>query len=112
MTVDDIKASVVKNFAAVDSASDAVDSASEAVDDASEAVDDASKASDETKEADGTEETQAVAVSKLKTVFNKASEMNDNAVEFMSLMLPDRVYLGNIDNMPKTADEIKLPESS
>ena len=38
--------------------------------------------------------------------------MNDNAVEFMSLMLPDRVYLGNIDNMPKTADEIKLPESS
>lgn len=85
MTVDDIKTSVVKNFAAVDSASEA---------------------SDETKE------TQAVAVSKLKTVFDKASEMNDSAVEFMSLMLPDRVYLGNIDNMPKTADEIKLPESS
>lgn len=105
MTVDDIKASVVKNFAAVDSESEAVDSASEAVDSASEA-------SDETKDADDTEETQAVAVSKLKTVFNKASEMNDNAVEFMSLMLPDRVYLGNIDNMPKTADEIKLPESS
>lgn len=105
MTVDDIKASVVKNFAAVDSASEAVDSASEAVDGASEAVDDAS-------EADNTAETQAVAVSKLKTVFDKASEMNDNAVEFMSLMLPDRVYLGNIDNMPKTADEIKLPESS
>lgn len=105
MTVDDIKASVVKNFVAVDSASEAVASESEAVDDASEA-------SDETKEADGTEETQAVAVSKLKTVFDKASEMNDNAVEFMSLMLPDRVYLGNIDNMPKTADEIKLPESS
>ena len=105
MTVDDIKASVVKNFAAVDSVSEAVDSASEAVDGASEAVDDAS-------EADSTEETQAVAVSKLKTVFDKASEMNDNAVEFMSLMLPDRVYLGNIDNMPKTADEIKLPESS
>ena len=105
MTVDDIKASVVKNFAAVDSASEAVDSASEAV------AEDAG-ASDETKEADGTEETQAVAVSKLKTVFDKASEMNDNAVEFMSLMLPDRVYLGNIDNMPKTADEIKLPESS
>ena len=98
MTVDDIKASVVKNFVAVDSASEAV-------------AGDAS-ASDETKEADGTEETQAVAVSKLKTVFDKASEMNDNAVEFMSLMLPDRVYLGNIDNMPKTADEIKLPESS
>lgn len=98
MTVDDIKASVVKNFVAVDSASEAVDSASEA--------------SDETKEADGTEETQEVVVSKLKTVFDKASEMNDNAVEFMSLMLPDRVYLGNIDNMPKTADEIKLPESS
>lgn len=99
MTVDDIKASVVKNFAAVDSASEAVDSASEAVESASEA-------SDETKE------TQAVAVSKLKTVFDKASEMNDNAVEFMSLMIPDRVYLGNIDNMPKTADEIKLPERS
>lgn len=98
MTVDDIKASVVKNFAAVDSASKAVDK-------------DAG-ASGETKEADGTEETQAVAVSKLKTVFDKASEMNDNAVEFMSLMLPDKVYLGNIDNMPKTADEIKLPESS
>lgn len=98
MTVDDIKASVIKNFAAVDSASETVDSASEA--------------SDETKDADDTEETQAVAVSKLKTVFDKASEMNDNAVEFMSLMLPDRVYLGNIDNMPKTADEIKLPESS
>lgn len=98
MTVDDIKASVVKNFAAVDSASEAV-------------AEDA-EASDETKEADATEETQAVAVSKLKTVFDKASEMNDNAVEFMSLMLPDRVYLGNIDNMPKTADEIKLPESS
>ena len=98
MTVDDIKASVVKNFAAVDSASEAV------------AGDDS--ASDETKEADGTEETQAVAVSKLKTVFDKTSEMNDNAVEFMSLMLPDGVYLGNIDNMPKTADEIKLPESS
>ena len=114
MTVDDIKASVVKNFAAVDSASEAVDSASEAVDSASEAVDDASEASDETKDAAGTDtgETQAVAVSKLKTVFDKASEMNDNAVEFMSLMLPDRVYLGNIDNMPKTADEIKLPESS
>lgn len=105
MTVDDIKASVVKNFVAVDSASEAVDSASEAV--VSE-----SEASDETKDADNTAETQAVAVSKLKTVFNKASEMNDNAVEFMSLMLPDRVYLGNIDNMPKTADEIKLPESS
>lgn len=105
MTVDDIKASVVKNFAAVDSASEAVASESEAVDSASEA-------SDGTKDADDTEETQAVAVSKLKTVFNKASEMNDNAVEFMSLMLPDRVYLGNIDNMPKTADEIKLPESS
>lgn len=99
MTADDIKASVVKNFAAVDSTSEAVDSASEAVDSESEA-------SDETKE------TQAVAVSKLKTVFDKASEMNDNAVEFISLMLPDRVYLGNIDNMPKTADEIKLPESS
>lgn len=98
MTVDDIKASVVKNFVAVDSAS--------------EAVAEGAGASDETKEADGTEETQAVAVSKLKTVFDKASEMNDNAVEFMSLMLPDRVYLGNIDNMPKTADEIKLPESS
>lgn len=98
MTVDDIKASVVKNFAAVDSASEAV-------------AEDAST-SDETKEADDAEETQAVAVSKLKTVFDKASEMNDNAVEFMSLMLPDRVYLGNIDNMPKTADEIKLPESS
>ena len=98
MTVDDIKASVVKNFAAVDSASEAV-------------AGDAS-ASDETKEADGTDQTQAVAVSKLKTVFDKVSEMNDNAVEFMSLMLPDRVYLGNIDNMPKTADEIKLPESS
>lgn len=100
MTVDDIKASVVKNFAAVDSAS--------------EAVAENAGASDETKEADGTgtEQTQAVAVSKLKTVFDKASEMNDNAVEFMSLMLPDRVYLGNIDNMPKTADEIKLPESS
>lgn len=98
MTVDDIKASVVKNFAAVDSASEAVDSVSEA--------------SDETKEADNTAETQAVAVSKLKTAFDKASEMNDKAVEFMSLMLPDRVYLGNIDNMPKTADEIKLPESS
>lgn len=98
MTVDDIKASVVKNFAAVDSAS--------------EAVAEATGASDETKDADGTGETQAVAVSKLKTVFDKASEMNDNAVEFMSLMLPDRVYLGNIDNMPKTADEIKLPESS
>lgn len=98
MTVDDIKASVVKNFAAVDSAS--------------EAVDEDAEAQGETKEADATEETQAVAVSKLKTVFNKASEMNDNAVEFMSLMLPDRVYLGNIDNMPKTADEIKLPESS
>lgn len=98
MTVDDIKASVVKNFAAVDGASEAV-------------AEDAA-ASDETKEADATEETQAVAVSKLKTVFNKASEMNDNAVEFMSLMLPDKVYLGNIDNMPKTADEIKLPESS
>jgi len=92
MTVDDIKASVVKNFAAVDSAREAV------------AKDDS--------EAAGAEETQAVAVSKLKTVFDKASEMNDNAVEFMSLMLPDRVYLGNIDNMPKTADEIKLPESS
>lgn len=112
MTVDDIKASVVKNFAAVDSASEAVDSASEAAASESEAVDDASEASDETKEADNTAETQAVAVSKLKTVFDKASEMNDNAVEFMSLMLPDRVYLGNIDNMPKTADEIKLPESS
>lgn len=98
MTVDDIKASVVKNFAAVDSASEAV-------------AEDA-EASGETKEADATEETQAVAVSKLKTVFDKASEMNDNAVEFMSLMLPDRVYLENIDNMPKTADEIKLPESS
>ena len=98
MTVDDIKASVVKNFVAVDSASEAV-------------AGDAS-ASDETKEADGTDQTQAVAVSKLKTVFDKASEMNDNAVEFMSLMLPDRLYLGNIDNMPKTADEIKLPESS
>lgn len=98
MTVDDIKASVVKNFAAVDNASEAA------------AEDDG--ASDETKEAAGTAETQAVAVSKLKTVFDKASEMNDNAVEFMSLMLPDRVYLGNIDNMPKTADEIKLPESS
>lgn len=98
MTVDDIKASVVKNFAAVDSAS--------------EAVAENAGASDETKEADGTEETQAVAVSKLKTVFDKASEMNDNAIEFMSLMLPDRVYLGNIDNMPKTADEVKLPESS
>ena len=98
MTVDDIKASVVKNFVAVDSASEAV------------AEDDA--ASDETKNADDTGETQAVAVSKLKTVFDKASEMNNNAVEFMSLMLPDRVYLGNIDNMPKTADEIKLPESS
>lgn len=98
MTVDDIKASVVKNFAAVDSAS--------------EAVAEADGTSNETKEADATEETQAVAVSKLKTVFDKASEMNDNAVEFMSLMLPDRVYLGNIDNMPKTADEIKLPESS
>lgn len=98
MTIDDIKASVVKNFAAVDGASEAV-------------AEDAA-ASDETKEADATEETQAVAVSKLKTVFNKASEMNDNAVEFMSLMLPDKVYLGNIDNMPKTADEIKLPESS
>lgn len=96
MTVDDIKASVVKNFAAVDSASEAV----------------AEDASDETGEAAGAEETQAVAVSKLKTIFDKASEMNDNAVEFMSLMLPDRVYLGNIDNMPKTADEIKLPESS
>lgn len=96
MTVDDIKASVVKNFAAVDSASEAV----------------AEDASDEPKEAAGAEETQAVAVSKLKAVFNKASEMNDNAVEFMSLMIPDRVYLGNIDNMPKTADEIKLPESS
>lgn len=106
MTADDIKASVVKNFAAVDSASEAVDSASEAVANESEAVDSASEASDETKE------TQAVAVSKLKTVFDKASEMNDNAVEFMSLMLPDRVYLGNVDNMPKTADEIKLPESS
>lgn len=105
MTVDDIKASVVKNFAGVDSASETVASESEAVDSASEA-------SDETKEADDTEKTQAVAVSKLKTVFDKASEMNDNAVEFMSLMLPDRVYLGNIDNMPKTADEIKLPESS
>lgn len=98
MTVDDIKASVVKNFVAVDGASEAV-------------TKDAST-SDETKDADGTDETQAVAVSKLKTVFDKASEMNDNAVEFMSLMLPDRVYLGNIDNMPKTADEIKLPESS
>lgn len=98
MTVDDIKASVVKNFVAVDGASEAV------------AEDDA--ASDETKNADDTGETQAVAISKLKTVFDKASEMNDNAVEFMSLMLPDRVYLGNIDNMPKTADEIKLPESS
>lgn len=100
MTVDDIKTSVVKNFVAVDGAS--------------EAVAENAGASDETKEADGTgtEQTQAVAVSKLKTVFNKASEMNDNAVEFMSLMLPDRVYLGNIDNMPKTADEIKLPESS
>lgn len=100
MTVDDIKASVVKNFVAVDGSSEAV-------------AEDA-EASDETKEADGTDtgETQAVAVSKLKTVFDKASEMNDNAVEFMSLMLPDRVYLGNIDNMPKTADEIKLPESS
>lgn len=96
MTVDDIKASVVKNFAAVDSASGAV----------------AEDASNETKEADATEETQEVAVSKLKTVFDKASEMNDNAVEFMSLMLPDRVYLGNIDNMPKTADEIKLPEGN
>lgn len=112
MTVDDIKASVVKNFAAVDSASETVDGASEAVDSASEAVESASETSDETKEADNTAETQAVAVSKLKTVFDKASEMNDNAVEFMSLMLPDRVYLGNIDNMPKTADEIKLPESS
>lgn len=100
MTVDDIKASVVKNFAAVDSTSEAV---------AEEA-----STSAETKNADGTDtgETQAVAVSKLKTVFDKASEMNDNAVEFMSLMLPNRVYLGNIDNMPKTADEIKLPESS
>lgn len=98
MTVDDIKASVVKNFAAVDSASEAV------AEDASEDQEDS--------EADATEETQAVAVSKLKTVFDKALEMNDNAVEFMSLMLPDRVYLGNIDNMPKTADEIKLPESS
>lgn len=98
MTVDDIKASVVKNFAAVDSAS--------------EAVAEATGASDKTKDADGTDETQAVAVSKLKAVFDKTSEMNDNAVEFMSLMLPDRVYLGNIDNMPKTADEIKLPESS
>ena len=96
MTVDDIKASVVKNFAAVDNASEAA----------------AEDVSEETEEADGAEETQAVAVSKLKTVFDKASEMNDNAVEFMSLMLPDRVYLGNIDNMPKTADEIKLPESS
>lgn len=92
MTVDDIKASVVKNFVAVDSASEAV--------------------AEGASEASGAEETQAVAVSKLKTVFDKASEMNDNAVEFMSLMLPDRVYLGNIDNMPKTADEIKLPESS
>lgn len=100
MTADDIKASVVKNFAAVDSASEAV---------AEEA-----STSAETKNADGTDtgETQAVAVSKLKTVFDKAQEMNDNAVEFISLMLPDRVYLGNIDNMPKTADEIKLPESS
>lgn len=98
MTVDDIKASVVKNFAAVDSVSEAV------AEDASEAQ--------ENSEAAGAEKTQAVAVSKLKTVFDKASEMNDNAVEFMSLMLPDRVYLGNIDNMPKTADEIKLPESS
>lgn len=98
MTVDDIKASVVKNFVAVDSASEAVAKDAEA--------------QDETKEADATDETQAVAVSKLKTVFDKASEMNDNAVEFMSLMLPDRVYLGNIDNMPKTADEIKLPENS
>lgn len=101
MTVDDIKDSVVKNFAAVDGASEAV---------AKDAA--ASEAEGETDEAEGTEETQAVAVSKLKTVFDKASEMNDNAVEFMSLMLPDRVYLGNIDNMPKTADEIKLPESS
>ena len=108
MTVDDIKASVVKNFAAVDSASEAVASESEAVASESEAVAEDAGAS----EADGAEETQAVAVSKLKTVFDKASEMNDNAVEFMSLMLPDRVYLGNIDNMPKTADEIKLPESS
>lgn len=98
MTVDDIKTSVVKNFVAVDGAS--------------EAVAEDTGASDETKDADGTDETQAVAVSKLKAVFDKASEMNDNAVEFMSLMLPDRVYLGNIDNMPKTADEIKLPESS
>ena len=98
MTIDDIKASVVKNFAAVDSASEAV------AEDASEAQ--------ENSEAAGAEKTQAVAVSKLKTVFDKASEMNDNAVEFMSLMLPDRVYLGNIDNMPKTADEVKLPESS
>lgn len=96
MTVDDIKASVVKNFVAVDGASEAV----------------AGDASDEPKEADATEETQAVAVSKLKTVFDKALEMNDDAIEFMSLMLPDRVYLGNIDNMPKTADEIKLPENS
>lgn len=96
MTVGDIKASVVKNFVAVDSASEAV----------------AEDASDKTEEAAGDEETQAVAVSKLKTVFDKTSEMNDNAVEFMSLMLPDRVYLGNIDNMPKTADEMKLPESS
>lgn len=98
MTVDDIKASVVKNFAAVDSASEAV------AENASEAQKDS--------EAAGADGTQAVAVSKLKKVFDKASEMNDNAVEFMSLMLPDRVYLGNIDNMPKTADEIKLPESS
>ena len=98
MTVDDIKTSVVKNFTAVDSASEAV-----AENDSEDS---------ENSEAAGTEETQAVAVSKLKTVFDKASEMNDNAVEFMSLMLPDRLYLGNIDNMPKTADEIKLPESS
>lgn len=95
MTVDDIKASVVKNFVAVDGASEAV-----------------AEGASEASEAAGADETQAVAVSKLKTVFDKASEMNDNAIEFMSLMLPDRVYLGNIDNMPKTADEIKLPESS
>lgn len=105
MTVDDIKASVVKNFVAVDGASEAV--ARDA-----KALDENKGAEGETDKAEGTEETQAVAVSKLKVVFDKASEMNDNAVEFMSLMIPDRVYLGNIDNMPKTADEVKLPESS
>lgn len=105
MTVDDIKASVVKNFVAVDGASEAVARDAEASDENKEAE-------GETDKAEGAEETQAVTVSKLKVVFDKASEMNDNAVEFMSLMIPDRVYLGNIDNMPKTADEVKLPESS